>query len=145
MDTRNEPLAGATFLLEGSEDGDLWYPVVFDSTGVCSLAARSEDGIQKASQSTGADGILVWENLSTKYQYRITETKAPDGFTLLKDCAFEGSLPADSPELELRVVNGESFALPRTGSAELMRLPIAAVLCLALCLATLWQLRKKEQ
>ena len=145
VDTRNEPLAGATFLLEGSENGDLWYPVVFDSTGTCSLAARSEDGIQKASQSTGADGILVWENLSTKYQYRITETKAPDGYTLLKDYAFEGGLPADSPELELRVVNGESFALPRTGSAGLTRLPIATVLCLALCLATLWQLRKKEQ
>ena len=75
----------------------------------------------------------------------ILQTKAPDGFTLLKDYAFEGSLPADSPELELQVVNGESFALPRTGSAGLMRLPIAAVFCLALCIATLWQLRKKEQ
>ena len=28
VDTKDEPLAGATFLLEGSEDGSLWYPVI---------------------------------------------------------------------------------------------------------------------
>lgn len=63
--------------------------------------------------------------------------------TLLKEAAFEGTLPADT--LELRVVNGEAFALPKTGSTGFVRIPMATVFCLMLCAANLWLLRKKEQ
>ena len=68
---------------------------------------------------------------------------APEGYTLLKEAAFEGTLPADT--LELRVVNGEAFALPKTGSTGFVHIPMATVLCLLLCAANLWLLRKKEQ
>lgn len=143
VDTKGEPLAGATFLLEGSEDGSLWYPVIPGSNGVCVLDERSEENLAAASKTSGEDGLLTWENLSVTLQYRITETKAPEGYTLLKEAAFEGTLPADT--LELRVVNGEAFTLPKTGSVGFVRIPMATVFCLMLCAANLWLLRKKEQ
>lgn len=145
VDTKDEPLAGATFLLEGSEDGSLWYPVIPGSNGVCTLGEPSEENLAAASKTSGEDGLLTWEALPITLQYRITETKAPEGYTLLKDYAFAGTLPADSTEMELRVVNGEAFALPKTGSVDFVRIPIATVLCLLLCAANLWLLRKKEQ
>lgn len=145
VDTKDEPLAGATFLLEGSEDGSLWYPVIPGSNGVCVLDERSEENLAAASKCSGEDGLLTWENLSITLQYRITETNAPDGYTLLKDYAFAGTLPADNTEMELRVVNGEAFALPKTGSTGFVRIPMATVFCLMLCAANLWLLRKKEQ
>lgn len=143
VDTKDEPLAGATFLLEGSEDGSLWYPVIPGPNGVCVLGNPSEENRTAASKTSGEDGLLTWENLSITLQYRITETKAPEGYTLLKEAAFEGTLPADT--LELRVVNGEAFALPKTGSTGFVRIPMATVFCLMLCAANLWLLRKKEQ
>ena len=145
VDTKGEPLAGATFLLEGSEDGSLWYPVIPGPNGVCTLGEPSEENHAAASKTSGEDGLLTWENLPITLQYRITETNAPDGYTLLKDYAFAGTLPVDSTEMELRVVNGEAFALPKTGSVDFVRIPIATVLCLLLCAANLWLLRKKEQ
>ena len=144
VDTNDEPLAGATFLLEGSEDGSLWYPVIPDANGTSKLAERTEENISTASKTSNTDGLLTWENLTPKYQYRITEVKAPKGYTLLKDYAFVGTLPAENLELELRVVNGESFALPKTGSAELSALPTAAVTCLLQCAASFYLLRRKE-
>ena len=145
VDTMDEPLVGATFLLEGSEDGSLWYPVIPGSNGVCTLGEPSEENLAAASKTSGEDGLLTWENLSITLQYRITETKAPEGYTLLKDYAFVGTLPADNTEMELRVVNGEAFALPKTGSNGFVRIPMATVFCLMLCAANLWLLHKKEQ
>ena len=145
VDTKDEPLAGATFLLEGSEDGSLWYPVISGPNGVCTLGEPSEENHAAASKTSGEDGLLIWENLPITLQYRITETKAPEGYTLLKDYAFAGTLPADNTEMELRVVNGEAFALPKTGSTGFVRIPMATVFCLMLCAANLWLLRKKEQ
>ena len=58
---------------------------------------------------------------------------------------FVGTLPADNTEMELRVVNGEAFTLPKTGSVGFVRISIATVLCLLLCAANLWLLHKKEQ
>ena len=145
VDTKDEPLAGATFLLEGSEEGSLWYPVIPGSNGVCTLGEPSEENLAAASKTSGEDGLLTWEALPTTLQYRITETKAPEGYTLLKDYAFVGTLPADNIEMELRVVNGEAFTMPKTGSIGFVHIPAATVLCLTLCAANLWLLRKKEQ
>ena len=145
VDTKDEPLAGATFLLEGSEDGSLWYPVIPGSNGICVLGEPSEENLAAASKTSGEDGLLTWKALPITLQYRITETNAPDSYTLLKDYAFAGTLPADNTEMELRVVNGEAFALPKTGSTGFVRIPMATVFCLMLCAANLWLLRKKEQ
>ena len=144
VDTNGEPLAGATFLLEGSEDGSLWYPVIPGSNGVCVLGERSEENLTTASKTSGEDGMLIWENLPTALQYRVTETKAPEGYTLLKDYAFVGTLPADNTEMELRVVNGEAFALPKTGASGLTVLPLAVISCFSICAGAILHLRKRE-
>lgn len=144
VDSKDEPLAGATFLLEGSEDGSLWYPVIPGSNGVCVLGEPSEENLAAASKTSGEDGLLIWEALPTALQYRITETKAPEGYTLLKDYAFVGTLPADNTEMELRVVNGEAFALPKTGLTSLTVLPLAAMFCFSICAGAILHLRKRE-
>lgn len=144
VDTKGEPLAGATFLLEGSEDGSLWYPVIPGSNGVCTLGERSEENLAAASKTSGEDGLLTWEALPITLQYRITETKAPEGYTLLRDNAFVGPLPADNTEMELRVVNGEAFALPKTGSTGLTVLPFAVIFCFSFCAGAILYLRKRE-
>ena len=144
VDTKDEPLAGATFLLEGSEDGSLWYPVIPGTDGICVLGERSEENLTAASKASGEDGLLTWENLPTTLQYRITETKAPEGYTLLRDNAFVGPLPADNTEMELRVVNGEAFALPKTGSTGLTVLPFAVIFCFSICAGAILYLRKRE-
>ena len=144
VDTKDEPLAGATFLLEGSEDGSLWYPVIPGSNGVCTLGERSEENLAAASKTSGEDGLLTWEALPITLQYRITETKAPEGYTLLKDYAFVGTLPADNTDMELRVVNGEAFALPKTGSTDLTVLPFAVISCFSFCAGAILYLRKRE-
>ena len=89
VDTKDEPLAGATFLLEGSEDGSLWYPVIPGSNGVCTLGERSEENLAAASKTSGEDGLLTWENLSITLQYRITETKAPKGYQELNTQLYQ--------------------------------------------------------
>ena len=144
VDSKDEPLAGATFLLEGSEDGSLWYPVIPGSNGVCVLGEPSEENLAAASKTSGEDGLLIWEALPTALQYRITETKAPEGYTLLKDYAFVGTLPADNTEMELREVNGEAFALPKTGLTSLTVLPLAAMFCFSICAGAILHLRKRE-
>ena len=144
VDSKDEPLAGATFLLEGSEDGSLWYPVIPGSNGVCVLGEPSEENLAAASKTSGEDGLLIWEALPITLQYRITETKAPEGYTLLKDYAFVGTLPADSTEMELRVVNGEAFALPKTGATGLTVLPLAVIFYFSICAETILYLRKRE-
>ena len=144
VDTNDEPLAGATFLLESSEDGSLWYPVIPGTDGICVLGERSEENLAAASKTSGEDGLLIWEGLPTALQYRITETKAPEGYTLLKDYAFVGTLPADNTEMELRVVNGEAFALPKTGLTSLTVLPLAAMFCFSICAGAILHLRKRE-
>ena len=142
VDTKDEPLAGTTFLLEGSEDGNLWYPVIPGPNGVCTLGEPSEENLAAASKTSGEDGLLTWEALPITLQYRITETKAPEGYTLLKEAAFEGTLPADI--LELRVVNGEAFTLPKTGSTGLAVLPLAIIPCFSICAGAILYLRKRE-
>lgn len=142
VDTKDEPLAGATFLLEGSVDGNLWYPVLPGSNGICILGERSEENLTAASKTSGEDGLLTWENLPITLQYRITETKAPEGYTLLKEAAFAGTLPTDT--LELRVVNGEAFALPKTGATSLTVLPFAVICCFSICAGAILYLRKRE-
>ena len=144
VDTKDEPLAGATFLLEGSEDGSLWYPAIPGPNGVCTLGELSEENLAAASKTSGEDGLLTWENLSITLQYRITETKAPEGYTLLNDYAFAGTLPADNTEMELRVVNGEAFALPKTGSTDLTVLPFAVISFFSFCAGAILYLRKRE-
>ncbi len=78
VDTQRNPLSGATFLLEWSEDGALWWPVTFSETAIKGGCANADlvDGML----TSGEDGILEWTNLHPGLQYRLTEVKAPNGY-----------------------------------------------------------------
>ena len=116
VDTQRNPLSGATFLLEWSEDGALWWPVTFSETAIKGGCANADlvDGML----TSGEDGILEWTNLHPGLQYRLTEANAPNGYKLLPDIAFSGELPADGLTVELTVVNARIFTMPETGSAS---------------------------
>lgn len=48
-------------------------------------------------------------------QYRLTETKAPEGYKLLDKAAYEGELPVDDLAITVRVTNARTFTMPDTG------------------------------
>ena len=137
VDTQRNPLSGAAFLLEWSEDGALWWPVTFSETAIKGGCANADlvDGMLTSSE----DGILEWTNLHPGLQYRLTEVKAPNGYKLLPDVAFSGELPADGLTVELTVVNARTFTMPETGAASGTILKVLSLLtalgCLGLLLA----------
>ena len=126
IDITGSPLAGATFRLEWSAEGSLWYPVTYSETIV--RGGCSNPDIVDGSLTTGVDGILEWDNLYPGLQYRLTETKAPDGYNLLDGTAFEGELASDNMSVTLRVVNTRTYTLPKTGSTGLRLFPVFALI-----------------
>ena len=138
VDTTGSPLEGATFLLEWSAEGSLWYPVTYSDSEVVVRGGCSNPDVVDGCLTTGTDGILEWENLYPGLQYRLTETKAPDGFKLLTNTAFEGELPVDGLEIAVRVINARTFTMPDTGANTGLILKvlsmIAAIGCLVMIL-----------
>ena len=139
--TTGSPLSGATFLLEWSEDGDTWQPVQYSE--VVAKGGCSAEGLTDGCLTSGEDGILQWTGLHPGLHYRLMETKAPEGFKLLTEAAFTGTLPTDTLSAELTIVNARTFTMPETGAvsgAVVRILGLTAAIC---CLVALIY-RKKE-
>lgn len=117
VDTQGNPLAGAEFLLEWSVDGSQWTPVTFtDSLDVKEGTCTSE-GLTEGTLTSGEDGIVRFTGLHPQLLYRLTETRAPEGYQLLTEPVHEGGLQVgDEYFVQLTVVNAPAFALPMTGS-----------------------------
>ena len=96
MDATSAPLAGAELLLETSTDGQTWTEV--------------------GKITTDSTGVAKWENLKTGVQYRVTETKAPAGYTLLTEPLFTGTLDSSNRDVTITACNNAGFVLPFTGS-----------------------------
>ena len=142
VDTQGAPLAGATFLLEWSEDGSLWWPVTYSEAVKkgCTTNANVADGCL----TSGEDGLLAWTGLYPGLQYRLTETKAPEGFKLLSGTAFEGELHQEDLTVELTVVNAHTFTMPKTGSASGAALKVLSLLSAIACLGVLIYQKKRR-
>ncbi len=143
VDSRGEPLAGAKFLLQWSEDGSLWWPIEYSETlgeGKC-----SNPNIEDGCLTSGKNGLLEWPNLHPGLYYRITELEAPRGYTLLSKPAFEGKLPGEELNASLRVVNCEIFTLPQTGSSAAAFFRISQLLCICVCSILLIHSHRKER
>ena len=95
VDVTGSPLTGAELMLETSADGETWAEV--------------------GKITTDNTGIAKWENLKTDVQYRVTETKAPEGYTLLTEPLFAGVLDSSNRDITITACNNAEFALPFTG------------------------------
>ena len=145
VDIKGNSLAGATFLLEWSEDGSIWWPIEYSDSETVEEGCCSNPNVVDGLLTTGSDGKLVWDNLHPGLQYRLTETKAPRGFSKLRKPAYEGELPEEDFSLEVKVINSRTFTLPETGSVSLMLSSISMSGCLLGLIASMLYLRKKEQ
>ena len=147
QNTDGQPLFGATFLLE-YKDGDTWKPVYHsDSLAKGGTIANVTDG----KLTTDESGTITFENLwaDEEIQYRLTETQAPEGYELLKEPIFEGTLPASYPDgkvtatpdevidgtayfydLPITVQNGHIYTLPMTGGSGFPFAPLGMVMLL---------------
>ena len=135
VDTRGESLDSTEFTLEWSEDGVNWQPVSYtDSTvpqiGGCTTAGLLEGG----KLVTDETGLVSFEGLYPTLQYRLTETKAKNGYQLLQSSAYEGGLDVENElVVSLKVVNAEVFTMPETGGNTLIVQPwiVLALLCVS--------------
>lgn len=117
VDIQGQPLAGASFRLEWSDDGVTWQAVAYsDKVDVVKGGCGNAD-VTDGCLASGEDGVVEWNNLYPSIRYRITEVEAPAGYQLLKEPAFEGDISGeDDLTVELTVVNSPVFELPMTGS-----------------------------
>lgn len=143
-DTLENPLAGATFRLEWSEDGSEWKPVTYSTEAV--KGGCSTEAVKDGCLTTGTDGKLVWDGLHASLKYRLTEVSAPDGFNLLTKPAYEGTIPAATMTIEIQVVNTRTFNLPETGSNSLRIVAVLnAMACIVGITAAVYALKKKRE
>ena len=95
VDVTGGPLAGAELLLETSTDGQTWTEV--------------------SRITSDKTGIAKWTDLKLDTQYRVTETKAPAGYTLMAEPLFTGTLDNTNPDVTITACNSAGFVLPFTG------------------------------
>ena len=95
VDVTASPLTGAELLLETSTDGKTWTEV--------------------SRITSDKTGIAKWTDLKLDTQYRVTETKAPAGYTLMAEPLFTGTLDNTNPDVTITACNSAGFVLPFTG------------------------------
>lgn len=145
VDMTGEPLAGAEFLLEWSADGNSWMPVVRTDSQYVKEGTCNNPEINNGKLISDETGLVEFTGLHPDRYYRLTETKAPEGFLLLSETAFEGKLPADNElTVELTVVNVRTFQLPETGSKSFVMMSVSLALACGLCAVMLYHGRRKE-
>ena len=142
VDTTGSPLSGATFLLEWSEDESTWQPVQYSES--VTKGGCSAEGLTGGCLTSGEDGVLQWIGLHPGLHYRLTETKAPEGFKLLTEAAFTGTLPTDTLSVELTVVNARTFTMPETGAVSGAVLRVLGLAAAISCLSMLSVLSRKR-
>ena len=86
---------------------------------------------------------MEWDSLYPGLQYRLTETKAPDGYKLLTKPAYEGELPADDLAVTVRVTNTRTFTMPDTGGSTAMIFRILSMFSGTVCLVMLIYSKKR--
>lgn len=110
VDATGAPLTGAELLLETSTGGQTWTEV--------------------GKITTDKTGIAKWSDLKIGTQYRITEVKAPAGYTLLTEPLFAGALDSSNRDITITACNNAGFALPFTGGTGFTTYILFAALAL---------------
>ena len=146
VDIHGEPLAGAEFLLEWSEDGQQWQTVTYTDSLDVQVGTCTSEGFVEGKLTTGEDGLVRFTGLSPGSLYRVTETKAPEGYQLLAEPVHEGSIQKDGEYfIQLTVVNAPVFQLPMTGSTGYSAMTAVQVGICVILLIILFRLAKKRR
>ena len=124
VDATGAPLAGAELLLETSADGKTWTEV--------------------SRITTDKTGIAKWNDLKIGVQYRITETKAPAGYTLMAEPLFTGTLDSSSRDITITACNNAGFMLPFTGGTGFTTYFLFAALMLCMGVYFCKKIKMKE-
>lgn len=104
-DPAGNPLEGAIFLVEWSEDGKTWTPVTYCTVENAMKGGCSSPDLKDGKLVTGEDGIAHFTGLWPELQYRVTEAQAPAGYLMQKKIVFEDKLTFDNLDEYLPVVN----------------------------------------
>ena len=156
--TQGKPMEGVEFLLEFSlDEGKSWSAVIKreDDTVIAPGSCTSAE-LDKGKLQTNSDGIAVYEGLRVYTAdgqlilYRVVETKTQNGYNLMPGPIWEGNLLTEKEgdqqfEVVLGVANSPILELPETGSKSLIMMPLSILLCLGVCAAALFTLRKKKE
>lgn len=142
-DPYGKSLSGAHFLLEYSSSGANWKPVVFSSTP--GLGKCTSPGLQNGILITNDSGYASFQGLYPNIYYRLTEVKAPNGYQLLEDYAFQGKLTTDDNVVSIHIINNPVFTLPHTGSRSMVGISAGLAVCLLTCAGAIYYLRRKEK
>lgn len=143
QDQNGQPLPGAVFLLEYSTDsGTSWTPVFSRNGDDVQAGGCTSPTLLNGQLGTGDSGSVRFTGLRADGStlYRLTETKAPDGHSLLGSSLYVGTLPveisgsAEDSEtvdgvtccytLYVTATDDPLFRLPETGGSGFFWLPL---------------------
>ena len=162
-DTDGSLLSGAAFLLEFSTDsGKTWKPVTSRAAdSEVSRGGCTTEGLVNGQLMTGENGRVRFEGLRADglILYRLTETKAPEGHSLIGGTLYSGTLPVESENIyanDAEVFDSKAFVysvfvtavddslyrLPDSGGPGFAYLPFV-MLCMAALFTIIFTKRKE--
>ncbi len=152
-DSSGNPIPGAAFRLEYSEDGEAWTPVFHADVPAKEIGGRTSEGLSDGMIITGADGIAVFGGLRAdkNVHYRITENATVNGYVLLTEPVEIGTLPRENEESPIYDVsvtanNSPTYLLPMTGGTGLWPVLSAgfAAACMGLFLIIISKNKRRD-
>lgn len=152
-DSSGNPIPGAAFRLEYSEDGETWMPVFYSDIPAKEVGGCTSEGLSDGMLITGDDGIAVFGGLRAGggILYRVTEIATVNGYVLLTEPVELGTLPReneDNPiyDVSVTVNNPPTYLLPMTGGAGLWPVLSAgfAAACMGLFLIIISKNKRRD-
>lgn len=152
-DSSGNPIPGAAFLLEYSEDGEIWTTVFHTDVPAKEIGGCTSDGLSDGMLITGADGIAIFNGLRAdkNVRYRITEIATVNGYVLLTEPVELGTLPRESEEstiynVSVTISNSPTYLLPMTGGTGLWPVLSAgfAAACMGLFLIIISKNKRRD-
>lgn len=152
-DSSGNPIPGAAFRLEYSEDGESWTPVFHTEVPAKEVGGCTSEGLSDGILITGDDGIAIFDGLRAdkNVRYRITEIATVNGYVLLTEPVEIGTLPRENEDkliydVSVTVNNSPTYLLPMTGGAGLWPVLSAgfAAACMGLFLIIISKNKRRD-
>ena len=152
-DSSGNPIPGAAFLLEYSEDGERWTPVFHADIPAKEIGGCTSNGLSDGMLIAGVEGRAVFDGLRAGdgVLYRVTEIATINGYVLLTEPVELGTLPRESEEstiydVSVTISNSPTYLLPMTGGTGLWPVLSAgfAAACMGLFLISISKNKRRD-